>query len=251
MNPTMPEIDFLPADFKARHTRRHGRSWQAIVIAAAIGLLVVVAVGQSRTLHQIEAKVAQVEPERQMLLARQLELEQLRAEVAQREARAQLLAYMRHPWPRTQLLSAILASLPETIACEKIHISREAPGGQALPQAVGDAGQEDLAKLQPAERDLRLLQGECDPAVVAIVLEGTTGDGIELHRYLNRLNRVPLLDKVELHSLEATTGDTQAKFRFEARITVRPGFGQPRGPDGNTKQIAQAPSPSSSKANRP
>jgi Tfp pilus assembly protein PilN len=239
----MQDIDFLPAEFKRRRIRRHGRSWQVIVVGAAIGLLVIVAIGQSRTLRQIRERVTQIEPERQVLDARRVQLEELRARVAETEARAELVAYMGHPWPKTQLLAAALNSLPDCVAYHAIRIAHENSLGQASRTQAGDATKEDLTKLEPAQRDLRLLQQECDAAVVAIRLEGMTTDGIELHRYLDRLNRVPLLDKVELHSLESTSDESEAKFRFQARLTVRPGFGQPQGPDGGARQIAQAAPP--------
>lgn len=236
----MQDIDFLPSDFKRRRTNRHGRSWQIVVACAAIGLLLVVAMGQSRALRQIKERLAQIEPEREVLEARQTQLAELRKRVSETEAQAELLAYMRHPWPKTQLLAATLRSLPDAIVCERIHIAQENLPGQASRRGTGDATEEDLTKLEPATRDMRLLQRECDFAVVAITLEGTTTDGIELHRYLDRLNYVPLLDKVELHSLESTNDASEVKFRFEARLTIRPGFGQPNGPDGRSSQVAHA-----------
>ena len=236
----MQDIDFLPADFKRRRTRRHGRSWQAITLAAAAGIVVLVAMAQSRTLHQIQQQVAETEPERQLLDARQTQLDGLRQQLADAEARAELLAYLDHPWPKTQLLAATLHSLPDAIVYNSILLTRDAKRSQASMRASGDASEEDAASLTPATRDLRRLQEECDHAVTAIVLKGITSDGIELHRYLDSLNREALVDKVELHSLEATDGESDAKFRFEARLTVRPGFGLPHGPDGRTRHVARS-----------
>jgi Tfp pilus assembly protein PilN len=235
----MQDIDFLPSDFKRRRNNRHGRSWQIIVVGAALGLLIVVAMGQMRALRQVEERLAQIEPERQVLDARQSQLADLRKQLAETEAQADLIAYMGHPWPKTQLLSATLRSLPEEIVCDGIRIARESTPSQAQRRRTGDSEEEDLTTVEPAVRDMRLLQEECDLAVVAIVLEGMTTDGIELHRYLHRLNNVPLLDKVELHSLESTNDDSEARFQFEARLTVRPGFGQPNGPDGRSPHVAQ------------
>ncbi len=243
MNQTTHDIDFLPTDVKRRRTRRHGRSWRVIVIAAALGLCVMVAIGQSRTLHQIQQRVAQVEPERKLLDARQVQLDQLREQLAKTDARAELVAYMGHPWPKTQLLAAALNSLPDAVVYNAIRITHEDLSGQAARKPQGDAADEDLTRLEPAQRDLRLLQQECDFAVVAITLEGNTTDGIELHRYMDDLNHVPLLDKVELHSLESTGEESLAKFRFEARLTVRPGFGQRGGPDGASRQLVQTAPP--------
>lgn len=250
----MQDIDFLPADFKRRRTRRHGRSWQAITLAAAAGIVAVVAMAQSRTLRQIQQQVAQTEPERQLLDARQTQLDDLRQKLADAEARADLLAYLDHPWPKTQLLAATLHQLPDAVVCNSILLTRDAKRSQPASRAAGGASEEDAASLRPATRDLRKLEEECDHAVTAIVLKGVTSDGIELHRYLDSLNREPLVDKVKLHSLEASDGESDAKFRFEARLTVRPGFGLPDGPDGRARQIAKSSisaSPSPTELHRP
>ncbi len=235
----MQDLDFLPADVKQRRIRRHGRSWQVILIAAAVGLLIVVAIGQARTLRQIRERVARMEPERKMLDARQVQLDQLRGQLARAEAQAELLAYTHHPWPKTQLLAAALSSLPDTVVFSAIRIARQPPPGQTSAARASGASQEELAKLEPAQRDLKRLQQECDSDVVAITLEGTTTDGIELHRYMDRLNHVPLLDKVALNSLESTNEAEGAKFHFQALLTVRPGFGQPGGPRGQSGPSTQ------------
>jgi Tfp pilus assembly protein PilN len=247
----MQDIDFLPADFKRRRTNRHGRSWRVAIGAAAIGLLMVVAVGQSHARRQIEERLALTEPERQLMDAQQSQLTELRRQLAETEAQAELLAYVGHPWPRTQLLAAALRSLPDSIVFQRISIAGASVAGQSVRRQRGDETEDDLATLEPALRDLRLLRAECDSAEVSVTLEGTTTDGIALHRYLDRLNDVPLLDKVELQSLESTGDDTVTRFRFEARLTVRPGYGQPNGPRGPSEQLAGASRLSTVESNQP
>ena len=240
VNKAMQDIDFLPSDFKRRRTNRHGRSWQLVVVGAAAGLLLVVAVGQSRALRQVEQRLADIEPQRQQLAERKALLANLQTELAEREAQAELIAYLGHPWPKTQLLAATLKSLPEEVVYESVRISREHEPGPTRRGGDGGDEEEDIAKLQPATRDLRLLQQECDTATVTVILEGTTVDGIKLYRYLHQLNDVPLFSKVELQSLESMNDEADAKFRFEARLAVRPGFGQPNGPDGHSRQVVHA-----------
>lgn len=234
----MQDIDFLPSDFKRRRTNRHGRSWQFIIAGAAVGLLLVVAVGQSRALHQVETRLAEIEPQRQIFEGQKSHLENLRQQLADREAQAELITYMAHPWPKTQLLSAILRSLPDEVVYESVRVAHDSLPGQVQRRRDRGAEEEDLTTLAPATRDMRLLQEEWDFGVVTVVLEGVTTDGIKLHRYLHELNDAPLLSKVELQSLESTNDESDVKFRFEARLTVRPGFGQPNGPDGRSRQVA-------------
>ncbi len=247
----MQDIDFLPSDLKRRRTNRHGRSWQIITVGAAIALLVVVAIGQSRAQKQIKERLAKIEPERRLLDARQEQLAELRERLSDTKARAKLIAYMDHPWPKTQLLAATLRSLPDAVVYDRIRISHDTRPERAPLRRTSEAEEEDPTTLEPAVRDVRLLREECDFAVVAIALEGMTTDGIELHRYLDRLNRVPLLDKVELQTLESANEESGARFHFEARLTVRPGFGQPNGPNGRSSHLAQATLPGQPIASEP
>ena len=91
-------------------------------------------------------------------------------------AGAELYTYLRHPWPRTQLFSALLRPLPEEITFLQVQIFRQpAAGGKAgniLPNA-GQAGnlprdtkaEEEKLKLLPAAgRDLTATPGPAGSA---------------------------------------------------------------------------------------
>lgn len=239
----MQNIDFLPADFKRRRTKRHGRSWQLIVGAIAIGLLLLVAAGQSRAKRQIAGRLESIEPQRQLLAEQMEQLDSLRDQLAEREAEAELIAYTAHPWPKTQLLAAALRDLPDAVVFHRVRLTQEGRPGQPSRLPTSESAAEHLEVLAPALRDLRLLRQQYDEARVAVALEGTTTDGIELHRYLDRMNDVPLLDKVELQSLESNNEGSEVTFRFEARLTARPGFGQPGGPNGRSRRFVPTAPP--------
>jgi Tfp pilus assembly protein PilN len=237
---TMQDVDFLPAEFKRRRTNRHGRSWRIVVGVAAVGLVLLVSVAQTRARQQIEARLASIEPERQRFDLQQAELSALRERLATTEALAELHTYMRHPWPKTQLLAAVLQAMPDSVVFQRIRITRQIESARMVRRGESESADEELAKAEPALRDLRLLEEECNSGVVTIALEGVTSDGIALHRYLSHLNSEPLLEKAELRTLESTGDGTEAGFRFEARLTVRPGFGQPKGPRGQWKLLAES-----------
>jgi hypothetical protein len=148
------------------------------------------------------------------------------------ERQAELETYLKHPWPRTQILAALIDQLPEEVQLEKISIVREplpASANEPLPQTtkVGEAAQ---AKLDPAQRDLETIRNVYDRSRIVVQLAGQSDDPLAFHRYLEDLGRSKLFTKLEEGGLEHVAGDTEDHIRFTARIIIRPGYGQPGGP---------------------
>jgi hypothetical protein len=147
---------------------------------------------------------------------------------------AELFVYLRHPWPRTQLLVALLAPRPEEITFEQLRITREKPAVEATTdrrlRTEKPAEEDDLSKLSPTERDMRHLREECDKMRTVIHIAGSTADSGALHRYLSELGKHSLFAKAELDSLESVEGKGPAAMKFRATVVVRPGYGQPGGP---------------------
>src|SRR5262249_49207978 len=83
----------------------------------------------------------------------------------------------------------------------------------------------------PAQHDLQMLRDEWDKSRVVVIIAGSTDSTPSLHAYLDQLGRVSLFQKVEVGNVErTTTGDAPGKMQFHARLIVRPGYGQPKGP---------------------
>jgi hypothetical protein len=249
----MQDIDFLPLEFKKRRTTRHARSWRVLLALLVPSLIVAAAVFQSRTRRQIEDRLALIAPQRRQIDEQQIQLAVMQKELASAEARVELLTYFEHPWPKTQLLAAILSRLPEPVVFSKIHITPENQPGRSSVRNRAESESKELQALDPALRDLYTLCQQWDATTLVATLEGTTTDGLALHRYLDQLHDAALLDQVELRSLEAVPENDGELFRFEARLTVRYGFGQTDGPTRLDDQLAQtdptaAPGP---EANQP
>jgi hypothetical protein len=84
---------------------------------------------------------------------------------------------------------------------------------------------------EAAKRDLDQLRSTYDPISPAIHVIGITSDAANLHRYVGRLAPSPLFATAKIESLEAVTSDVGVTgSRFELRLQIRPGFGQPGGP---------------------
>ena len=235
----MQDIDFLPAEYRNRQSTQRRRSRRFVVAGFVPLVLLGIGVAQWRADRHIRAQLEAIQPECRAFDMQVMQLADLRDELKQADARAELLTYLEHPWPKTRLLSAILEPLPETVMFRSVRIARERPFGRRQIRSESEA-EIDATQLPPATRDLKLLREECDRATVTMTLTGTTEDGIALHRYLDELTDQPLFDKVELKSLESDRTNEEVMFRFEARLTVRPGFGQPHGPTAPSEHLASA-----------
>jgi len=230
----MPDIDFLPAEYHQRHAQRQSRPWQ-IIVAVAFGALVsVAALGQHHCRAQAEAELAAATAPYELAVSQHCRLAEIQNELRKARSTAELCVYLRHPWPRTQLLVALLAPRPDEIIFEQLHITREKPPTEPAAdrrlRTEKPAEEEELNKLSSAERDLKRFREECDKMRTVIHVAGTTGDSGALHRYLNALGKHSLFAKAELDSLESLEGKAATVMKFRATVVVRPGYGQAGGP---------------------
>ncbi len=230
----MLDIDFLPAQYHRRQARQRSKPWQAIVVVAFVGLMAFAALGQYRERRRLRAELEQIEPRHERAVAQRAKLDSIQDELRAMRAEAALLTYLRHPWPRTQLLQALLAPLPGEVVLAKLEISGEAilarKGSEQRPPRT--TAESEPSSDKPAEHDLAELRQKVDALETVIRLSGTTTDGEALHRYLGELARNPLFQKTELESIESAVGGAGDPPKFDATIVVQPGYGLPGGPAG-------------------
>lgn len=231
----MHDIDFLPVEYRQRQARHKRQAWVSVAVTVMVGLIVTTAWFQHRRYRHAEDRLATILPEHEATVDRSKRLDEMHAQLNSARVGAELYTYLRHPWPRTRILNAILKPLPEEITFDELRISRETPSGatsrRRAAQADRQTEQEELSKLLPAVRDLKKLRDEFDPALTVVKISGVTNRGDALHRYLGKLNNdTNLFTKAELDDLESDHGDRSRMLRFTATVTVRPGYGQPGGP---------------------
>ena len=237
------DVDFLPASYCEHHQKRRLNLWQ---LPLAAGLAVFLGVAN---LHQL-ALQRRVDREVNALLPQYRATEEDKArltanslKLAQSEMTAELVTYLKHPWPRSQILSSLLSDLPDSVTLNSIQLYEAGPAGQAVAPPSGqglhaEGGAVDASKLSRAERDIKTLRERHDASQVLIMLGGRTVDPNQLHAYLGELSRRPLFVKAELVSLEngsaaePRSAANAKEGRFRARIVVRQGYGQPKGPKG-------------------
>ncbi len=228
----LPEIDFLPASYREVGVHRKNMTLRVAVVALFVALLGVAAVYQQVLRRQTEQQLADMLPQYAAAQAQTARLAELQTKLAAAEKRAELCAYLRHPWPRSRILAALAAPLPKSIELEELKIVREQITTTGDDERVrGGRGSEAAKpKQDPAQRDLDALRDEWDKCLVVVIVGGVTSDTAALHSYLDTLGRAALFTKIDLSGLEQVPGIADGRMSFTARLTVRPGYGQPDGP---------------------
>jgi hypothetical protein len=227
----MQVIDFLPDKYHEAKEQRRTCYWRVIVLLSFSGLLAVAWAGEYGIQLSYEHQLAEVRDLYRTALVQSQQLTKLEQDLKPWEAKAELWTYLRHPWPRSQILHQILETLPSEITLSRVYSEREsiAPeAGQSIaPQRTPDEIKAEEAKKMPAERDLGRLRTEMDSTQLIITLEGLTEDNISLHAYLGRLASQGLFARCELSSLESGDKKHPGISKFSARLIVKPGYGQP------------------------
>jgi hypothetical protein len=235
----MQDIDFLPAQYRQKYLRRRWQPWRVAVVAAVAALLLAGVFSQRNRKRQAEEELATILRQYDLAVRQNRRLAETWTELHSVRNTAELFTYLRHPWPRTQLLAAVLAPLPEGIDIEELQITHETRRDHALSErrtradSAGEGAQ--LKLLPPAVRDLTRLRDEFDKLRTVVLISGTSGDTAALHRYLGELGNASLFSRAELDLLTGAENQPAGTLQYRATLVVRPGYGQPGGPTGPEK----------------
>lgn len=229
--PTMKNIDFLPARYREKSSQKKAQAWRGLVVAAFCALLAAGALGQFEIRRSVERHLAAVLEQYEQVVADGKKLAELQRELREAQAEAELLTYLRHPWPRTQILARVAEPLTEAITLRKLHIRQEEsiarPPTAAPPGQTAEAKAAAEAALPAAERTLDTLRMSLDDAPLTVTVQGISQDSASLHVYLGKLAESDWFSAAELQSIERLEEGKEEGFRFVARLTVRPGYGRP------------------------
>jgi Tfp pilus assembly protein PilN len=232
----MQDIDFLPLEYRQQHARRRWQPWRVAVVAVFLALLVLAVLTQFRQRWKAEGDLAAILPLYDEAMRQKGRLAEIHSQLQAAKSQADLSTYLRHPWPRTQLLAAVLDPLPDAVVLRQFHVAHETAIGQSAaaqrPGTDKKTDDEKASKLPAAQRDLKRLREELDTSKTLVRIAGTAKASDVLHRYLADLAKSDLFSKVELRSIERTEGNAATALRFQATLIVRPGYGQPGGPAG-------------------
>jgi hypothetical protein len=232
----MHEIDFLPEEHRRRYVQRQTKPWRVVVVVVFLALLATAVLTQLGREKAAEGKLARILPQYELAVSQNRRLTEIHAELDEARDTAELLTYLRHPWPRTQLLAALLAPLPEEINLDELRISYNTlpEGGSQRRDARNEetAEDKDLAKLSPSARDLKHLRDQCDQGRTIVMISGTSNDSAAVYGYLSKLSQLSLFSAADADWIKATADRPAGTLRFLATVVVRPGYGQPGGPMG-------------------
>jgi hypothetical protein len=222
-------IDFLPDRYRDAKIKRSAKVWRLLLAVVFCALLSMAGFYQQRMLWQAQAELANVEVMHAAAISMSKTLADEQAKVAEFEHEADLWTYMRHPWPRTQILNAVFSPLPESAQFNSFQLSF---AKQEKPVVEGSKTltEDPVDKTPSATRDLKRLRSEWDAGRWQVLLTGTTTDVAELHVYVAALESNKLFTNVDLLSIEAPSSPEQHHSRFILRLTLKPGYGQPGGP---------------------
>lgn len=229
----MNNIDFLPERYRELRTARRSNVWRwavLVVFGVAVGAT---AVGQQVLRSSVAAKVDAVGRQYTAAQERNSQFSQLQLRLKQARAGAQLYAYLKHPWPRSQILAAVVEPLPPEVTLLDVSIASETPEDAQRNEVSGRARrrrerEEAETRLLPAERDLKQLREEFERFGTVVRVSGRTADIDKLHEYVSSLSRSPLVAQAEFSSLEsARDAADQGISDFHLRVLVIAAHGRP------------------------
>jgi Tfp pilus assembly protein PilN len=236
------EIDFLPASYRESGIQRKNITLRVGVVIAFVTLIGFAAIYQQRIRLLANQQLADLLPSYQRAQQETTRLAQLQQLLQKEDKLADLCIYLRHPWPRSQILAALVKPLPDEVQLRELSIQREPlPAADLGPSRSERPGEAALAKTDPNEHDLQALREQWDKTRIVVKLSGVTDDALALHRYFGQLDRAQIFVKVDVGAIEQIAGASDRSIQFSARVFVRPGYGQPDGPT----PVAEAPTPKS------
>jgi Tfp pilus assembly protein PilN len=240
----MNSVDFLPNDYRRRAANRRSHVWLFIALIIYGGVVGVVATHQLLAQGAAKQQYDRVEvPFVQAQLAN-TRFAELKSQLAETNGQADLHTYLRHPWPRTRVLAALIEHLPPEVSLTEVTMRREEREhreNRAVPPRSNIAKEdEDTSKKPDARQSLKRLREEIDATRTLICVRGVTSDNSALHRCIRALGESRLFAKADLESLDSMEDDTApGTASFEMCVELAPGYGQTDGPaEGPSESIA-------------
>jgi hypothetical protein len=248
----MQDIDFLPRRYREAQAQRTKKFWGMIVVLVYAGLLCTSGYLQHASARRLSQDLAAANEQRAVVTAQAAKLTSLQTELKQSQARAGLVAYLRHPWPPTQIVAAVVQPLLQGLSLSELRVQRlESLQAANRNTAVRPRGAANASDAKPdersaAERDIERIRETCDATSVIVTLKGAAEDVSLVHMYLGSLGKDALFSRVDLTNIDGQDAQRQggSGCRFTARLVVRPGYGQPSGPTPPkpaTPQLARNP----------
>ncbi|MCH2126514.1 MAG: hypothetical protein MK165_17115 [Pirellulaceae bacterium] len=202
----MKAIDFLPDRYHNRRVLRQKRWWRLLVLCLFGISLSVTAYRQSRLEHNLRIKVGEIDTAYQQALVAKRSLDDLQLCLNEEEDCARVYAFLKKYWPKTQIVAAMVADIPDTIKLDELQLY-EMRGHDVDFQAAALSDEENRER--GIQVTLERLTNRASQSNLHIRVDGITTNVHELHDFIKALNRQRLLADCELASLNSVTDSLQ------------------------------------------
>ncbi len=239
----MQTIDFLPEHYREQRKQRRVRWWWALVVCLFGGIVGAAFSLQWLSVQRIKRELSQLET--QAVTFRQLDqhLLELEAKILAQSHSANLYTFLKHPWPRTQILAAVVQPLLRQVELSSLRINESFVPKMNATIAPPEASSAASPPAHPAIADLQQLYDTHESQRVVVTIEGTAQEVEPVHDYLAALGRHPLIAEARLNSLEMRKLETHSLVVFQLQLTVKPGHGLSDGPTGPLESILEQATP--------
>ncbi|MHC2066832.1 hypothetical protein ACYFX5_05135 [Bremerella sp. T1] len=219
---TSHEIEFLPKKYREkrkRDTSHISRLLLLVVVAAGMSVMLLY---QLASLHSVNHQLAEVEEHHERVSKLMQEVELKRIEVAQKRHHANLLTFLDHPFPKSQVIATIANPLPVEITITRIQLAT--PISQVKNSRPATEKGKAAPQGHPMELDLKQLLGETSQRRCVIELEGTTDDTSCLYTFLAELHQADIVESAKIESIDPQVKADGREFsNFTAHIKIKRG----------------------------
>ena len=121
----MGEIDFLPLEYHLQNARNQVKPWRVVVVACAAMLLVAAVCAQYVQRRNAFSDLAAASAIYDAAAQQNATWGAFQTKLQAASSEADLFTYLRHPWPSSQLLSAVVCPMTPEISVLELQITAE------------------------------------------------------------------------------------------------------------------------------
>lgn len=245
----MKNIDFLPARYREGYAKRTAVVTRWTIVLGIALIITPLAIYQYFIHAAVVHQFVLVEPEFMQAQEKSQYLARLEQDLAHVRGEAALLAWLSHPWPRSQVLKQVHEPLPQSVRLTGIRLYSEPKSLAGATASVGrsraarrssEAETDPADEARPAhEKDLMRLLDQVTQNDTIVTITGVTVSTTELHTYVAMLRTSGMFDKSELRSMETQPGQENTKAQtFEVRLVLASGHALSRSKKSNPEPPA-------------
>jgi hypothetical protein len=211
-------LDFLPADFRAKRRQRSARRGRWVIAAAFLLLAFLGFAGNHLQSSRLHAELERLKPQAAGVANWRSSLGQLTHQIQQLELHADVRSRLRLRPASTRLLASVTAAMPEDLTLQELEIRHEQPIGTFATPSRNVKKDDESKPREQLDLD-RLIS---DQSRQILTLRGFAPDDATVSDYLVRLRETGTFDEVTLMFTDHYDREGTALRTFSVRLRVRP-----------------------------